>query len=327
MTSTEKTFTIEGYAVFRNVDSSVLLLNPVLEDYGFKFVTISVAEFEENFSALLNIPKNFTSEMTVNIEDMEVSWEFCQLLSSNPEFRIPYENEYKYVFLKQLDQHTFTIINNSIDRSDFIEPQINLDNFTRSLVQSLRLFKNGDVESNIQFQIEVNDRSLIGQAGKIYGPLHSRSIMQILPEDIPRFRDHFTLDFTPNDLVKLALENFNTTYSVMDTKVKFITLMTSLESLFNQGRDQITHIVSRHLSLIISQNVSEFTTNYSRIKKLYKMRSEIVHGSKVKGNIYEGIEDLQNLVRHAINYCQTLSITKKQLFEKLNAAGVNSLNG
>ena len=97
--------------------------------------------------------------------------------------------------------------------------------------------------------------------------------------------------------------------------------MTCLESLFNLGKDQIAHTISRHLALILSSDKDEFKINYARIKKLYNIRNGIVHGVEYKGNLMDDYIDLCEKVRRAINYCNTAGLTKEQLFEHLNLSG------
>lgn len=97
--------------------------------------------------------------------------------------------------------------------------------------------------------------------------------------------------------------------------------MTCLESLMNLGSHQITHTVSRHLSLIISNSIAEFQTNYVRTKELYDIRSSIVHGGKINEDLTKVTTELHDKVRSVINYCLKLNVDKKTLFAKLNAAG------
>jgi Apea-like HEPN len=97
--------------------------------------------------------------------------------------------------------------------------------------------------------------------------------------------------------------------------------MTCLESLFNLGRDQITHTVSRHLSIILSTNATEFQLNYKRIKKLYGIRSTIVHGGTTNEKIEDVTYELQDKVSKAMLYCFKTDLNKSELFDKLNQSG------
>ena len=147
------------------------------------------------------------------------------------------------------------------------------------------------------------------------------SLAGTTPLHIKELSEKFVKGFKSNSLTELSISNFNLSYEISDLKTRYITLMTCLESLFNQGRDQITHTVSRHLTLIISNSEKEFQENYYRVKNLYGLRSAIVHGSSTKENLSDATSELQNKVRQAINYCLQLNYNKKELFDKLNSMG------
>jgi len=140
-----------------------------------------------------------------------------------------------------------------------------------------------------------------------------------------RLESKAELVYKENKLIELALNNFNLSYDIIDLKTRFVTLTTSLESLFNYGKGEITHIISRHLALVVSSNKDEFYFNCKAIKKLYGVRSAIVHGSTQSADLMGLILQLEDYVRRAINYCSTLSDTlfpdTKALFEFLNSAG------
>jgi len=97
--------------------------------------------------------------------------------------------------------------------------------------------------------------------------------------------------------------------------------MTCLESLFNLGKDQISHTIARHLSIILSDKKEQFKENYTRIKKLYNIRNSIVHGGEYKDDIIQDYLELSNKVRAAINFCNVPDLTKEKLFEDLNSRG------
>ncbi|MEH1998052.1 MAG: hypothetical protein V7L00_04635 [Nostoc sp.] len=99
-------------------------------------------------------------------------------------------------------------------------------------------------------------------------------------------------------------------------------LITALESIFSLGRDQITHTVARHSSLLISNTKEEFQNNYSKIKKLYNQRSNFIHGSNDKINLpEEDIDFTEELVRRAIIFWINLGGDKQQLFNYFNRLG------
>jgi len=141
-------------------------------------------------------------------------------------------------------------------------------------------------------------------------------------EEAKTLSEKLVAKYEYNTLTELPLKNFSVVYDLPDGRIRFITLMTCLEGLFNLGKDQIAHTIARHLSIIISIDKSQFNTNYARIKKLYNMRNSIVHGGEYKGEIIQDYLELSNKVRAAINYCNVAGLTKEKLFEELNAHGI-----
>src|SRR5690606_26635296 len=117
----------------------------------------------------------------------------------------------------------------------------------------------------------------------------------------------------------------NMVYDLPDGRLRIITLITCLESLFNLGRDQIAHTISRHLSIIISDSKDQFKENYLHLKKLYNIRSSIVHGGDYKGNVINDYLELSDKVRTAIRYCNIPDLTKEKLFDDLNAKGFKDI--
>jgi hypothetical protein len=141
-------------------------------------------------------------------------------------------------------------------------------------------------------------------------------------EDVSKLSTTLKAKYESNQLTELAAKNFSLVYDIPDGRIRYITLMTCLESLFNLGKDQIAHTIARHLSIILSEDKEQFKKNYTEIKKLYNMRNNIVHGSEYKGDdLMKDYLNLADKVRKAIIYCNTPSLTKEKLFEELNIRG------
>jgi hypothetical protein len=194
--------------------------------------------------------------------------------------------------------------------------------FTKELVQQLRLVEAGPIMSGPTFSRNEESKIVYTTLLERNYTLNLEKTFKIDQRCIGQFDEIFKVEFRINDLCKLAFNSFELAYSLENPQTRFVTLMTALESLFNQGRDQFTHIVSRHLALIIANDRIEFQEHYKAIKKLYGVRSAIVHGQELKKvNLGQECSSLEEYVRKALNYCLKLDITRKQLFEELNAKG------
>lgn len=348
-------YRVESYAQIMNLDRSVLKLNPVLEPIGYKFVRISLQELEKNFSDLFGFPTNFKSENIctishydgpmpsagrsirevierdreekiakgIPIEEIEttISGEFQELVLHTFFGGHELIQEREMIFLKRIEDFDHEIIDGATDFVLPIKVQKEMEAFVRPLVQRLRLFKNGDVILKIQFQIAADTRKVIQRYNPRFSPGGMRKFI-VTDEDVALFTEKMTSQVEANVLCEFALSNFNLSYEIPEIRAKYLTLMTCLESLFNLGPGEVSHTISRHLSLLISKDQSEFENNYRRLKKLYHNRNLIIHGSKPDEDILTITEELQNYCRNAINHCMEIRITKKELFTLLNKKGI-----
>ena len=321
-------YTVETYAVFKNLDKSILKANDFLYKYGYQFVVVDLHELEKNFSGLFSLPKNFQPEtvLTFGDSDITISNEFHKAFLNSSIFGLNSFFLREIILLKRINDYEQKVINKGVDNGGALQIMGELQEFTKQLVQQLRLFKNGDIFCPVLFQITKQDRHITGKYSVGGRQVTSLMAYSLSAEEAIRFFGLFRESLQTNSLTELALSNFNLSYEIEDIKTKYITLMTCLESIFNQGRDQITHTVSRHLALITSKSEQEFQINYRRIKHLYKVRSMIVHGGKVKDDLNSLTSELQNNVRSAINYCLASPHDKETLFDKLNAMGFERPN-
>jgi hypothetical protein len=47
--STKGILTVETYAVYKNIGASILRLNPIIEKFGYKFISVDLSDFEKIF--------------------------------------------------------------------------------------------------------------------------------------------------------------------------------------------------------------------------------------------------------------------------------------
>lgn len=315
-------YQVETYGLYVNVDNSILKLNPIIENFGYKFVSVNLADFEKDFSNLVSLPKDFQSERTLSIDDGKytVSAEFWDLILNHQSFGHSTLMKKEIILLKRIENFEQEVINNTITIGLSMTVSNELQNISRSLIQQLRLYKNGDIACPIEFQIISDSRKV---CFKTWRPTksHGHLELKITDEDVSALSKSIADKFVTTPLTELAISNYNLSYEISDLKTRYITLMTCLESLMNLGAHQITHTVSRHLSLIISNSIAEFQINYKRTKELYDIRSSIVHGGKITEDLAKVTSELHDKVRAVINYCLKLNVDKKSLFEKLNAMG------
>lgn len=321
------TYTIETFALFANTDSSIKYLNSEIKKFGFEFYSVNLKELESNFSNLFYHPKDYDSEIDVQIEnaDYTISKKFLDIVTNTEILGHNILFNKEVVLLKRIENFELKIEHSTINQNETIKVMGETQQFVKSLIQQLRLFKNGNIQCPVIFQIDKQSRGITGKFTGKFNNTYYFSEYSLSLEEAKEFSTFFKKEFEQNNLVEIAISNFNLSYEASDTKSKFLLLMTCLESLFNLGKDQIAHTISRHLSIIISKSKEEFDQNYNHIKKLYNIRNGIIHGGVQKSNLIKEVDDLANLVRKAIIYCIKLDIQKDELFKKLNSLGYSEL--
>lgn len=313
-------YTFESYAIVLNADQTVLKLNQVLEKFGYKFQWIDETELESNFSEIFNIPKRNNRPLTIRIgrNFKGISHELHNALVHTPPFDKILHMEFPGILLLR----KLSDFNVTGELSDFVIEQFELKvlfDFANDLLLQMRLFKNGEIRYSQFFNITLETRQIgLREIGISIG---SRGNYSLSDKEAEKLSIELVPKYKRNKFTELAIKNFSVVYDLPDARQRFITLVTCLESLFNVGRDQIAHTISRHLSIILSDSKEQFKVNYKQIKKLYNMRSSIVHGSDYTGDIINYYLDLADKVRTAIKYCNVPNLTKEKLFEELNTRG------
>lgn len=317
-------YIVESYALFNCVDIGILKVNRLLEKYGYQFISISMEDLERDFFDLFSIPEQYESKASVNLHEgkVQLSNEFYEIINSSGLMQRQLLFKEPIILLSRIQTHRQIVVNNTVDNGPMIKVAGELQRFASSLIQQFRLFRAGDISCSMQFQIAPHVKKVVSKMQGTGGL--GRTLYILEEEDVKTFCEGFKEHFLVNDLAELALNNFNLSYNISDSKTRFVTLMTCLESLFNRGNEQIAHIIARHLALIISNSEVDFDSNYKQIKKLYRLRSAIVHGDSIKENLGKEMLKLEQLVRIAINHCLMLTCTREELFNKLNQSGISS---
>ena len=312
---------LESYAHILNADSSILKLNSAIEIFGYKFLWIDASEFEKNFSEIFNVPKSNDRPLTIMIgrEFKGISHELHNALV-HTQILGPLFLHMEYpgiILLRKLAD--FKIPG---DATDFIIENKEFSNFypfVQDLLLQLRLYKIGEIRCSQLFHISSVTRQISLRKREI--EIGSHGDYTLNDVEAEQLSERLIAKYESNALTELAVKNFNVVYDLPDGRIRFITLMTCLESLFNLGKDQIAHTIARHLSIILSENKTQFKENYTKIKKLYNLRNSIVHGGEYNGDIMQDYLELSNKVRTAINFCNVPDLTKEKLFDDLNARG------
>jgi hypothetical protein len=332
---------VETYALFTNVDEQILKFNTIVEPLGYTFIAVNLTDIERNFSALLSLPAKYESNAKISISGRAgfLTNEFYEALMNNPNFGVNLLSHGRAILLKRTEDYKQDIIEDrsglsviDLDTSPMFKASQELHEFLEDLILNFRLIKTGDPDYLFQFQITKESRRVVSRKSRANGRQFNVRTFDFsaleLTELKLRMQSGMASKVRVNELTQLALSNFILSYEIIDLKTRFVTLTTALESLFNNAKGEITHVISRHLALIVSTNKPEFASNYKHVKKLYAIRTSLVHGAPTPKDLVSRLQELEDYVRKAINYCIQLDPsevpTAAILFEWLNAAGYSA---
>lgn len=331
----------ETYAILSNLDWTITKLNPIIKNDGYEFVAITLQNLELNFSEVFNISrvfkpkqhivKSFESEgVNVISEEFEGALKYYFALHPGSEDNPP---DHEVYLLKRVKNSLTERGNTYFLIGESASAQIEISNFVNGLIRKLRLFKKGQIEFQGYFSILTKDRKVISKYKTPKKPLWG--VYQIEDSDIPSLEKLLSEDLQIPTLLKLAIESFELAYDATDPKVKFVLLMSGLESIFNRSsQDPVKHIISRHLALTLANSKEEFEKLFATTKKLYDTRCNIIHGNtdkkvieKLQSRISVELQQLEELIRRVVNKLLWLhdfdigEPTKDALFEYLNKKG------
>jgi hypothetical protein len=314
-------FTLQSFAVISNADTSILLLNEIIQPDGYEFIHVTPEQLEEKYYKLFSFPKEqFKSNARYIINDemsRYISYEFFDIVRSSNILSLGQVVEDSIIFLKRNRTFEYDMELGTVQYEGEMDNEF--QEYLEDLILKLRLFNPTPIKTTVQFHKLLENNTIVSIRGYTYSSMEFNPRYSVSKKEISQFKRIYGTSFKAS-LVQLAISNFSLSYQIVDKRAKVLVLMICLESLFNQGKDQISHTISRHLAIIMSTSLDEFRTNYTRIKKLYSMRSDIVHGNKDINPYYE-LEELEEYVRKAIIFCSGFGGNKKELFEYLNAKG------
>ncbi len=134
-----------------------------------------------------------------------------------------------------------------------------------------------------------------------------------------RFHLNFELiNNIKNERLNRAFEFFYDSFDSDKIEIRYILLFTSLECLFNLNGKDITETLSNYVAKIMSLfDESKYDTVFKRIKKLYKIRSNYIHGSKNVTISSQDEKELRRIVRQVLIFYYLIFFSKKFSYKKM----------
>jgi len=289
-----------------NTDSSILNLKL---DYGFEIHCVSEKE-GVNFISILESHKSMNEIYKMLFIDFHcLSEKMLYHIGNSFECEIEMDERGNIMpFPSELVKFDINLVHG------YLDPAIRL----------MRLFKEGNIgmPSDYFYFIENNTPKLFMSkfsgsyisSGEIYA-LENSEI-----DNLQKFIQNTKLPFKESFL-QLAFENYELSYQTQNINLSFLSLMISLETLFNPGLQELKYRISRNTAVLLGKDKDDSKRIFSELKDLYDKRSNIVHVGKSNIINKENLLKIRGYVRESIKEINKIGKNKDNLLDMLNSCG------
>ena len=197
-----------------------------------------------------------------------------------------------------------------------------IESYLRPLIQLMRLFKEGNIRMPVTYYYIDKDvpRSFFAGWSSVFVAPGQFTLETLEVPGLVRFIQSTKLPFA-KPFLQLAFENFELSYQIHNMNLSFLSLMISLENLFNPGGQELRYTLSRNTAVLLGKDKDDSNQILSRIKDLYQKRSNIVHWGKSSIINKEDLLELRHYVRESIKEINKIGRDKTSLLDLLNASG------
>jgi hypothetical protein len=187
----------------------------------------------------------------------------------------------------------------------------------------LRLFKEGNIFMPFSLLYHIKE-----ETPQIFNvmrewPLIDRTIFRLTDDEISQaelFIEKTRIPFS-QQFLQLAFDAFELSYETHNHGMAFLSLMISLEAMFNRGGNEIRYSISRNTAVLLGESRKESEQIFEEIKKCYGKRSKLVHEGDPTEIKSEDILKLRDYVRKAIKEINYTGCSKEDLRQVLNESG------
>lgn len=190
------------------------------------------------------------------------------------------------------------------------------------VVRLMRLFKEGNICMPLEYYYYLDNDTPIGSMWK-WGPkvlLEPYTLKRSEIPDLQRFIHDTKIPFK-EPFLQLAFENFELSYQNLHTNSSFVSLMISLEVLFNRADQELAYTISRNTAVLLGKDEKDSKNIFREMKQLYRKRSKIVHTGERNIVNNKDLSKLRHYVRESIKEINNIDKKKDDVFELLNSSG------
>lgn len=233
-----------------------------------------------------------------------------------------------YVVTKRFDDFPIGPTGTNIDKEmEQFKRRIQFESQQTTLlgdkISKLRLFAEGSLKICVEFfyteedgipeMVSSREETLHCENRLFRVGTRDLSVIQELLESSPLATGHKYISF--------AIENFLQSYRVAQPELEFISLMLALESIFNDGKQELRNKVARGCAVLLGRTKQSSRTVFNDVRDLYDKRSVLVHTgdrSKIK---HADVLALKSYIRKSLLRVVQLGLPKDQLSIQLTEAG------
>jgi len=192
---------------------------------------------------------------------------------------------------------------------DCIEIEDYPDSYVQPVLRLMRLHQPGDIRmlTYVEFKGDVTSFPGIWRG---HYEIESFHLEEGTHEKLRAFIDKTNLPLHPQ-YVNLAFESFEQSYETSNPSLSFISLMISMEVLFNPGM-KIKQTVSRCAAGMLGSEKKDSKKIYDDMNGLYLKRCELVHEGTTNITEEERLR-LRSYVRGCILKAMEINLSKKEL--------------
>ena len=291
-----------------NVDESILNV-PFPEGFEIRFF-----DFQEGYEHLLSLNKLSTEH------------EFISNFSMNWKIYNTKEGRMYYLYRKEdknIDFNSEGYLNDLL----MYETESLYNVSIRYVLSILKILNDGDVRVPYHYSYyEYNNE--LHSLGTFFTNSHISAIpYHFNNEDIVTLKKLLEVDDVfKHGYIKLAYDNYEDSFESSGAILPFLSLMIAMEVLFNPGQGELTYRISRNAAVLLGKNLDASNIIFKNMKRLYGIRSKIVHSSKSDDLNEKDLNCLRKYVRCSILNLIILNKSKKQVLKKLNMLGFGGYN-
>ncbi|MFC1636560.1 hypothetical protein ACFL5Z_17145 [Planctomycetota bacterium] len=202
-------------------------------------------------------------------------------------------------------------------------PLKDISQSVRNKIRLLRLFKEGNVFIRFSFFYHLKDSEPATFQIAREGPLADTARLVLNTNDIAKaqsFIKNYKIPFG-HPQIQLAFDSFELSYESYNFGLSFLSLMISLETLLNPGKQELRYRVSRNAAVLLGKDKKHSQQIFKEVCDLYDKRSTLVHTGNPKSITTQDVLDLRNYVRGAIKEMLKIVKNRDSILSILNTCG------